>query len=216
MFMIMLSRRWHVTQARLREGIFYNTFGWELTGRSVLLFGFGASARELALRLKPFGMRISAIDVLDILEPVRRDYGLVAVGKPADLDRMLASCDFLSLHLHLNAETTKIIDRRRLGLLKPEAFLINVARGALVDEAALYQALTEGRLAGAGLDVFASEPMDPDHPLLKLDNVISTPHTAAATFNTSKLRAACAAENVDRIANGLEPLHRIDIPATRA
>ena len=94
--------------------------------------------------------------------------------------------------------------------MKPGACLINVARGALVDEEALYEALMEGRLAGAGLDVFAKEPMDPDNPLLKLPNVVATPHTAGVTYGTSKRRAACVAENVERLAAGLPPLYRVD------
>jgi phosphoglycerate dehydrogenase-like enzyme len=212
MFMIMLSRRWHLTQEKLEQGQFYNTFGSELIDRHLLLFGFGASARELARRARPFGMKISAIDILDIPNAVRSDFGLESVGKPEDLDRMLGECDFLSLHLHLNAGTRQIIDKRRLALLKPEAFLINVARGALVDEEALHQALTNGRLAGAGLDVFAGEPMDPHHPMLKLPNIVATPHISGSTFGTSKRRAACVAENLDRLAKGLEPLYRVDNP----
>ena len=94
--------------------------------------------------------------------------------------------------------------------MKSSACLINVARGALVDEEALYAALRDGQLAGAGLDVFRSEPADPNRPILQLPNVVATPHIAGATDGTSRRRAACAAENVDRIAAGLEPLYRID------
>ena len=116
----------------------------------------------------------------------------------------------MSLHLHLNAETRGLIDARRLALMKPTAFLINVARGALVDEAALVKALTAGRLGGAGLDVYSHEPPDPNSPLFHLPNVIATPHIAGMTDGTSRKRARCAADNVDRIAAGLEPLYRVD------
>jgi D-3-phosphoglycerate dehydrogenase / 2-oxoglutarate reductase len=202
-----------VTQTHMRRGQFYNTFGSELLDRRLLLLGFGASARELAVRARPFGMRISAIDIYDIGEKTRREFGLEAFGRPEDLDRMLPECDFLSLHLHLNASTRGIIDRRRLQLLNSEAHLINVARGALVDEAALYDALASGKLAGAGLDVFASEPMDPNSPLLDLPNVVATPHISGSTYGTSRRRALCVAENIERIAMGLEPLYRVDRPA---
>jgi phosphoglycerate dehydrogenase-like enzyme len=94
--------------------------------------------------------------------------------------------------------------------MKPSACLINVARGGLVDEHALYAALAEGRLAGAGLDVFSTEPMKPDSPLLKLPSVIATPHIAGTTNGTSRRRAGCAAQNIDRIAAGLEPLYLVD------
>jgi phosphoglycerate dehydrogenase-like enzyme len=210
MFMIMLARRWYETQDNLRQGILYVPLGSELANKRLGLVGFGASARELARRAKAFAMRISAIDICDVSEDEQRDFGLEFVGKPRDLDRVIQESDYLSLHLHLNDETRHIIDSRRLKLIRPTAYLINVARGALVDEQALYSALAGGRLAGAGLDVFSTEPMDPDHPLLKLSNVVATPHIAGTTDGTSQRRAAFAAKNIDRIADGLEPLHRID------
>jgi D-3-phosphoglycerate dehydrogenase len=209
MYMIMLSRRWHYAQEHLKKGVFYMDFGRELDGTTLLLFGFGASGQELARRVRPFGVKVQAIDIREIGEDEKREFNLVEVGKPEDLNRLLPDCDFLSLHLHLNAQTRNIIDARRLALMKAEAFLINVARGALVDEEALYQALATGRLAGAALDVFAREPLDANNPLLKLPNVIATPHISGTTYGTSKRRGACVAENIDRIAQGLEPLYLI-------
>ena len=117
--------------------------------------------------------------------------------------------DVLSVHLHLDQHTRGIIDARRLGLLKPSAFLINVARGPLVDEAALTAALAEGRLAGAGLDVFTAEPPDPSSQLLRLPNVVATPHTAGNSDGPLRRRAEFRAQNVDRVAAGLEPECRI-------
>jgi phosphoglycerate dehydrogenase-like enzyme len=210
MFMVMLSRRWYESQKNLRQGILYVPPGSELVNKCLGLVGFGASGRELARRAKAFAMRISAVDIRDIPEEEQREFGLEFVGKPSDLDRVIQQSDYLSLHLHLNDGTRHIIDARRLGLMKPTAYLINVARGALVDEQALHSALAEGRLAGAGLDVFSTEPMDPDHPLLKLPSVVATPHIAGGTDGTSHRRAAFAAKNIDRIADGLEPLHRLD------
>jgi phosphoglycerate dehydrogenase-like enzyme len=210
MFMLMLSRRWPESQNNLRQDVLYVPLGSELVNKCLGLVGFGASARELARRAKGFAMRISAVDIRDISEEEQREFGLELVGKPGDLDRVIQESDYLSLHLHLNDETRHIIDARRLKLMKSTAYLINVARGALVDEQALYSALAEGRLAGAGLDVFSTEPMGPDHPLLKLPNVMATPHISGATDGTSHRRAAFAAKNIDRIADGLEPLHRID------
>ena len=131
------------------------------------------------------------------------------MGKPPDLNTLIPKCDFLSLHLQLNDETRHFIDARRLALMKPSAFLINLARGALVDERALYTALAENRIAGAGLDVFSVEPLHRNDPLLKLKNVVATPHNSSVTGGTSRRRAACVAENVNRIANGLAPLYLI-------
>lgn len=211
MLMLMLARRWNESQANFRQRFFYAPVGRELQGLRLLLVGFGASARELAVRARAFGMKISAVEIRDVLESEREKFGLDTVAKPEDLDRLLGECDYLSLHLHLNATTRNIMDARRLGLLKPSACLINVARGALVDEGALHASLAEGRLAGAGLDVLSAEPADPNHPLFKLPNVITTPHIAGTTDGTSRRRAGCVAANVERIAQGLEPLYRIDL-----
>ena len=210
MLMLMLARRWHFTQANLRRGLQGEPMGQELGGRSLGLIGFGASAREFAHRVQPLGMRVMAIDIREILPEEQRSFGLVFGGGPKDLDWMISQSDYLSLHLHLNSETRHIVDARRISLMKSSACILNVARGALIDEEALYTALQNGRLAGAGLDVFTREPVDPNLPILNLPNVITTPHIAGATDGTSRRRAACAAENVDRIATGLEPLYRID------
>jgi len=138
-----------------------------------------------------------------------REYGLSFAGQPDELDRVIAESDILSLHLHLNPETRGLIDARRLALMKPSAFLINVARGALVDEPALVAALLAGRLGGAGVDVYSQEPPDLASPLFHLPNVIATPHIAGMTDGTSRKRARCAADNVDRLAAGLEPLYLV-------
>lgn len=213
MFMLMLSRHWHEAQQNLRRGVLYVPVGSELEHRRLGLVGFGASAKDLARRAQAFGMRILAIDIRDVSVEERREFGLEFVGRPDQLDQLVAQSDFVSLHLHLNDQTRHIIDDRRLRLMKPTAYLINVARGALVDENALLSALDEGRLAGAGLDVFGREPLHPDHPFLKMPNVVAMPHVSGGTDGTSRRRAACAARNVDRIAAGLDPLYRVDLPS---
>ena len=150
-----------------------------------------------------------AIDVRSIGEDEILDYGLEYAAGPADLDRVVAECDILSLHLHLTEETCHIIDERRLSLMKPSAFLINVSRGRLVDEATLTEALVAGRIGGAGLDVFGQEPPDMSSPLFQLPSVIATPHISGVTDGTSRNRAAAAAANVDRVAEGVDPLYRV-------
>ena len=209
MFMLMLARQYPVTQTNLKQGELYRPVGMELDGLKLGIIGFGASGIELARRAAPFGLKMSVIDIRDVGADEVSEFGLQFVGKPDDLDSVVATSDFLSLHLHLNDETHHTIDARRLGLMKSTAFLINVARGALVDEAALIEALSEGRIAGAGLDVFGQEPPDLDSVIFSLPNVIATPHISGATDGTSRKRAGAAAENVDRIAAGLEPLYLI-------
>jgi phosphoglycerate dehydrogenase-like enzyme len=209
MFMLMLARRWHSSQQHLRRGDLYNPVCSELEGKTLGLIGFGSSARELALKVRPFRMRTLAIDIVDIPPADCDSFGLAFAGNPSDIDHVIAQSDFVSLHLHLNPDTHHLIDARRIGLMKPTACLINVARGALVDEAALLSALRERRIGGAGLDVFASEPLPPDSPFLRLDNVVATPHIAGVTEGTSKRRAAFAAANIERIVAGLEPLSTV-------
>jgi len=173
-FMLMLARRWHEAQASFHQGRFYTPMGRELEGARLLLIGFGASAKTVAARARPFGLCVPAVDVREISEVERREFDLQVVGKPAGIDRLLPESDYVLLHLHLNAQTRHITDARRHCLLKPTACLVNVARGPLVDEETLSQQLAEGRLGGAGLDVFASEPVDPNKPLFRLPCVIAS------------------------------------------
>jgi phosphoglycerate dehydrogenase-like enzyme len=209
MLILMLTRRYPEALARLHAGQMYGPLGLELDGLNLLIVGFGASGVELARRARPFGLKLSAIDIRNIGPDEAREFDLQFAGQPADLDRRLAESDIVSLHLHLNAETRHLLDARRLALMKPTALLINVARGALVDEAALAEALVQGRLGGAGLDAFGQEPPDLSSPLFHLSNVVATPHIAGVTDGTSRKRAQCCADNVDRIAAGLEPLYRV-------
>ena len=162
MFILMLAHRDGEGRENFEAGKVFFPMGMELVGRSLGIVGFGASGQELARRAKPFGMRLLAIDVRPIEQEVLDEIQPDFLGGRADLDRVVAESDFLSVHLHLTTETRHIIDARRIGLMKPSACMINVARGELVDEEALYQALLDGRIGGAGLDAFAQEPPDPN------------------------------------------------------
>ncbi len=211
MFILMLTRRYPEARSRLDEGQLYEPVGFELEGMQLGIVGFGASGIELARRARPFGMEIAAIDIREVSGAEQEAFGLSFVGAPDDLEKVVAESDVLSLHLHLNSETHHIIDARMLNLMKPTAYIINVARGALIDEDALTEALLEGKLGGAGIDAYSQEPPDVSSPFFGLPNVIATPHTAGVTDGTSRKRAQCASDNVDRIAAGLEPLYRIDL-----
>ena len=210
MYILLLMRRYAETQVNFKAGVWYKPTGTELVGKVLGIIGFGASGQELARRARAFGMRIQAVDIRAIEPAVLAELQPEFVGTPDDIDRVISASDFLSIHLHLTPETRHIIDARRIGLLKPSACVINVARGALIDEDALYAALLAGRIAGAGLDVFAKEPPDPTLPVYQLPNVIVTPHTSGSTDGTARKRAAAAAENLNRVAQGLEPLYRVD------
>ena len=209
-FMLMISRRRNEAMEVFARAESNRPMGENLEGKVLGLVGFGASAQALAVRARAFDMRVFAVDVREIEPEVVERTGPEFLGTPEDLDYVIGESDFLSLHLHLNESTRHTIDARRIGLMKPSAAIINVARGALVDEDALYAALLEGRIGGAGLDVFAEEPPDPTLPVYKLPNVYVTPHVGGTTVNTSRGRAALMAENVDRVAMGLEPLHQVE------
>ena len=194
----------------MRRGYFVeDPLSDELYGKTLGLVGFGASGRELALRARALGMRLLAMDSLALPAETADEYGLDLLGGSDELDTVLGESDFVSIHVPLTAETRHMIDARAIGLMKPTATLINVARGPVVDESALLGALREGRLHGAGLDVFETEPLPLDHPFLEMDNVILTPHKAGATLGSARRRGRACADNVSRIEQGLPPLYEI-------
>ena len=210
MYILMLSRYYGQASSNFKSGAMYKPTGMELTGKVLGIIGFGASGQDLARRARPFGMQIQAVDVREIEAEILDELKPAFIGTPEDIDQVVRESDFLSVHLHLTPETRHIIDARRLGMMKPKACIVNVARGALVDEAAMHDALLNGRLGGAGLDVFAQEPTDFSLPAYQLPNVITTPHIAGVTDGTARKRAGAAVENLDRVAQGLEPLYRVD------
>jgi D-3-phosphoglycerate dehydrogenase len=154
-------------------------------------------------------MRIVAIDAVEPSRPPAGISDFEFLGGLETLDRLLAQADVVSLHLPLTPGTHHVLDRRALAQMKPTAVVVNVARGALIDQDALVEALREGRLAGAGLDVYEHEPLPVDDPLMELDNVVLTPHIAGLTRQTSKRRARLAAENVLNVLRGGEPVHGV-------
>jgi phosphoglycerate dehydrogenase-like enzyme len=188
--------------------------GSELEGKSLGMVGFGASGRALARLARAARMRLSCIDIVAPSAQDQHEFGLEFAGTSQDIDSLIAGSDYVSLHVPLTNETRRLMDARRLRLMKPGAMLINVARGALVDTDALYDVLLEGRIGGAGLDVVDSEPIDPNHPLLQLPNFIVLPHVAGNTYSTSLRRAAFAAQNINLVAEGQSPRSRIDLPAS--
>ena len=176
-----------------------NTLG-ELCGRTVGLVGAGAVASRLVEPLEALGARVIYTDRRE-----RPDLGIERHG----LDHLLEASDVVSLHLPLTPETEGLIDRAALARMKPGAVLVNTARGGLVEEAALVEALASGRLLAAGLDVLTQEPPAPDHPLLSLDNVVLTPHVAWLTQETLTRSFDVALENVRRLRDGQDLLFRV-------
>jgi phosphoglycerate dehydrogenase-like enzyme len=207
--MLLFSKKFFESQRSVRNQVLCEPMNEELHGKTLGLLGFGASGRELALRAKVFGMRIMAIDVTDIPPSVQEQHGLAFCGKSRELPHLLAESDYLSVHVPLLTTTRHMLGGAALSAMKPNAVIINVARGGIIDEAALIEALQSGRIRGAGLDVFPQEPVDPDHPLLRLPNVVATPHVAGVTFGTSYRRAQAVVANVERVAQGLPVLYQV-------
>ena len=152
-----------------------------LYGETFGLIGFGHIGREVARRVRAMDMLVLAYDPV-----VSKEQAAAHGAELTDLDDLLRRSDYVSLHVPSNPATFQILNERTIGLMKPSAWLFNTARGDLVEERALYRALAEKRIAGAGLDVFEVEPTPPDNPILRLDNVIVTPH--AAGFSDAAVR----------------------------
>ena len=183
--MLLFAKRFQASQASIEEQLLCVPFTEELAGRTLGLIGFGASGKELAKRAAPFGMRIIACDVNPVPADVQSELGVECSSRPDGLDWVCREADYISLHVPLTPKTRHMVDARALGLMKPTAVIVNVARGEVIDEDALAEALAAGRLFGAGLDVFGQEPVPPEHPLRNVRGVIATPHLAGVTDGTA-------------------------------
>ena len=174
--------------------------GFELFNKTLGLVGSGNIAQHVAKIAKGFGMNILVYSPHCTDEKAER-----MGGKKANLEELLKNSDYVSLHIPHTQETHHLINKERLLLMKNTAYLINCARGGVVDEKALYEVLSEKRIAGAAIDVFEEEPPSPDNPLLKLDNVVLSPHIGAATKEGQIRAGVICAEQVIKVLNGEEP-----------
>ena len=182
----------------------------ELSGKTVGIVGMGRIGREVAARLLPFGVTTLYYDVRRLAVDDEEALGVTF----AELDALLARSDIVTLHLPLTPETRGIIGRERLRAMRSGSLLINAARAELVDEAALVEALQNGTLAGAAIDVFSPEPPPPDHPLRRLGNVLLTPHGAGVTVEAQERIAQGAVQNLLRYLDG-RPLADVVVQGTR-
>ena len=180
--------------------------GLELYNKTLGVVGFGRIGREVAFRAAAFRMKILAFDPF-INEEFAREKG----AELCTLDDLLSRSDFVTLHSPKTPETANLINAERLARMKPTAILVNCARGGIVDEAALYEALSSKKLGGAALDVFLNEPLG-DSPLLKLSNVVTTPHLAASTHEAQERVAVDVAEQVLEVLRGGAPRSAVNIP----
>ena len=181
--------------------------GQDISGATLGIIGFGRIGRRVAKRGRGFDMRVLYYDPLCQDDPYAGEIGAHCV----DWDTLLRESDFISLHTPLNNETYHMIRAETLAKMKPNAILINTARGAVVDPDALYLALKNGVIRAAALDVTDPEPISPEHPLLELDNLIITPHIASATVDTRNKMVQMAIDNLlaglrgERLPNCVNP-----------
>ena len=171
--------------------------GEELTGATVGIIGFGNIGLRLAKKLSGFEIKLLVYDPYVSKERIER-----AGGEKVDLSDLLRNSNIVSLNLALTPETFHMIGEKELQQMKPTSYLINTARGPLIDEKALYRALIERWIAGAGLDVFEEEPAKPENPLFSLDNVVVTPHLGGSTNKARKRLVIMAVENLIKVLKG--------------
>ena len=182
-----------------------------INGQTLGLVGFGNIARATGRKAKGFGLEVIAYD--RYIQPwVARDY---SVELAPSLEELARRSDFVSVHVPLNSETRKLIDESFFKAMKPTAYLINTCRGPTVDEQALIHALQTDEIAGAGLDVFEQEPTPTDNPLLSMDNVTVTPHSAGASKASMVLRLEQIGQETARVLRGTLPMSLIN-PEVRA
>ena len=203
-FLVALGRKIIMQDRLMRQGLWkvvdairpVNRFRNQTLG----LVGLGRMGKRVAEMAAPLGMRILGYDIQPPRDP--------APVRLADFETVMRESDFLSLHCPLTKDTLHLINAEVLGKMKPGAFLINMARGGVVDTAALLEALSRGQIAGAALDVFEQEPLPPDHPLTKMDNVILTPHLASYSLEAIKQLREDTARNVVEFFQNMERIRR--------
>ncbi len=209
--MLCVARRISQADAYVRAGKWVGwefPYGFDVSGKVLGIIGLGRIGSRVAYRAKGFNMRILYHDIVytDAMKSLEKDLNVERVSK----DQVLRASDFVTLHVPLNASTRGMIGGRELELMKPTAYLINVSRGAVVDQEALFQALKGGGIAGAGLDVFIQEPIPSGDPLLTLVNVVFTPHIGSATPETRRRMGLTVVEGIIRVLKGEKPVNIVN------
>ena len=176
-----------------------NTF--EMANKKVGILGIGNIGRQVAKRVQGFDAEVQYFDLYPLDDKAAKELNV----KYVSLEELFRTSDIITCHTPLTKETKHIVNSNTLAMMKPTAILINTSRGPVVDETALINALEEGLIAAAGLDVFEKEPVDPDNPLLRMDNVVATPHMAGTTWDTWARRANFGFENMERVRQGEAP-----------
>lgn len=200
-FMFTLAKRGPKQDSLVRGGKWNDRYAYlpmELAGKTVLVIGFGRIGTRSAARCRAFDMTVLVYDPYVSAETIRA----AGYEPAADLDAALPRADFVTVHCPKTPETTGLLNAARLGRMKPAAYVVNTARGGIVEEAALLAALDAGKIAGAGLDVFAEEPLSADSPLLRSEKIITAPHMAGVTREAVDAMSATAINNMLSVLDG--------------
>ncbi|OWK36637.1 phosphoglycerate dehydrogenase [Fimbriiglobus ruber] len=200
MLLLALAKNLITQHTAIQKGQWVRRANQPLRGRTLGVVGFGRTGKAVALRGQAFGMPVIAFDPF-----ADKDFAAKHHIPLVELNDLLKQSDVVTLHMPMLPGTKHIINAESLGLMKKTAYLINTARGGVVNEPALYDALKNNRLAGAGLDVFDEEPPQPDNPLLQLDNVVMTAHTAGVDVQSRDDMARAAAEAIAKMLAGEWP-----------
>jgi len=210
MLMLAVLRRLPLAHRSLGEGKWIpaalRTVSYQIAGKTIGLLGFGNIAKHVAKRLKGFDVRVQYYSRSRADQETEQRYEVENV----DYETLLSTSDILSIHIPSNAHTHHKINAQVLAKMKPSAVLINTARGEVIDEQALIEALRSGKLSGAGLDTFEGEPPAADNPLLHMDQVVATPHSAGAVFDNVANIVGHAFRNIEKFTAG-QPLAAEDI-----
>jgi D-3-phosphoglycerate dehydrogenase len=205
--MVALARHTYIANRAVKEGRwseYGRLIGVELAGRTLGIVGMGNVGTRVALRARAFEMQLLVHDPY-----IPASHVTALGGRHVGLDEVFAESDFVTLHCPFNRETRHLVGAPQLARMKPSAYLVNLARGGVVDEEALYSVLSERRIAGAAIDVLETEPPRKDHPLLQLDNVILSPHIGGSTAEATDRGERGAAEEVVRVLQGQRPHHPV-------
>jgi len=202
--MLALSRRMFIKDRLVREGRWQERGryqGTEISGKVLGIVGYGGQGKELRRLVEPFGMKILAYDPFVSDEALER----AGVQRAATLEEVFSQSDYVSIHCLLNEQTQGLIHKDLFRLMKPSAYFLNAARGPIVNEKDLIEALQNGTFAGAGLDVFEQEPPALDNPLLQMENVILAPHSICWTEECFAAMGSLAANSILSVMRGETP-----------
>jgi D-3-phosphoglycerate dehydrogenase len=208
--MLALTRRVVSADKAVRAGEWSRKYGdlrgTEIMGKTVGIIGLGKIGSAVARRLKPFGVRLIYHDVRENPE-LERETGIERVA----IEELLSRSDIVTLHVPYTSETHHIISGEEIGMMRDGAFIVNTARGRIIDQGALVEALRREKVAGAALDVFEEEPLDPGSPLASMDNVILTPHLGASSVEAMERMAVQVAYGVLKVLRNEAPDHPVVI-----